>query len=81
MLPIGGGNAPIVVGVAALEAEAEGFVGAGRGDGVDEVVGEGVALAREVEPGMRVLVDEEGISAADVGVGAEGHGRAREGTP
>ncbi len=81
MLPVGGGDAPVVVGVAPLEAEAEGFVGASGGDGVGEVVGVGVALAGEVEPGVGVLVDEEGITSADVGVGAEGHGRAGEGAP
>ena len=52
MLPVGRRDAPIVVGVAALEAEAEGFVGASGGDGVGEVVGVGVALAGEVEPGV-----------------------------
>jgi len=81
MLPVGGGDAPIVVGVTAFEAETEGFVGTGRGDGVGEVVGVGVALACEVEPGVGELVDEEGIASADVGIGAEGHGRAGEGAP
>ena len=47
MLPVGRGDAPVVVGVAAFEAEAEGFVGAGCGDGVGEVVGVGVALCRQ----------------------------------
>ena len=60
VLPVGGGDAPVVVGVAAFEAEAEGFVGSGGGDGVGEVVGIGVALAGEVEPGVGELVDEEG---------------------
>ena len=32
MLPVGGGDAPVIVGIAAFEAEAEGFVGAGGGD-------------------------------------------------
>ena len=81
VLPVGGADAPVVVGVAAVEAKAEGFVGAGGGDGVGEVVGVGVALAGEVEPGVGELVDEEGIFAADVGVRAEGHGGAREGAP
>ena len=81
MLPVGGGDAPVVVGVAALEAEAEGFVGAGGGDGVGEVVGVGVAFAGKVEPGMGVLVDEERVAPADVGVGAEGDGWAGEGAP
>ena len=81
MLPVGGADAPVVVVVAAIEAKAEGLVGAGCGDGVGEVVGEGVALAGKIEPRMGELVDEEGISAADVGVWAEGHAGAREGVP
>jgi hypothetical protein len=45
--PVGGADAPVVVGVSAVEAEAEGFVGAGGGDGVDEVVGVGVAKSNQ----------------------------------
>ena len=81
VLPVGGADAPVVVVIAAVEAKEEGFVGAGRGDGVGEVVGVGVALAGEVEPGVGELVDEEGISSADVGVRAEGHWGARKGAP
>ena len=54
---------------------------AGGGDGVGEVVGVGVALTGEVEPGVGVLVDEERIASADEGIGAEGHRRSREGVP
>ena len=81
VFPVGGADTPVVVVVAAIEAEAEGLVGAGCGDRVDEVVGEGVALAGEIEPGVGELVDEERISAADVRVWAEGHGGASEGAP
>jgi len=81
VLPVGGGDAPVVVGVAAFEAEAEGFVGAGGGDGVGEVIGVGVAFAGKVEPGVGELVDEEGVAPADVRVRAEGDGWASEGAP
>ena len=81
MLPVGGGDAPVVVGITAFEAEAEGFVRTRRSDGVGEIVGVGIALAGEVEPGVGELMDEEGIASADVGVRAEGHGRASEGAP
>src|SRR3979411_1606203 len=79
--PVGGADSPVVVGVAAVEAKAERFVGAGRGDGVDEVVSEGVALAGEIKPGVGELMDEEGIFSADERVRPEGHRRASEGAP
>ena len=81
VLPVGGGDAPEVVGVAALEGEEEGFVGAGGGDRVLEVVGVVVALAGEVKPGMRVLMDEERIAAGDEVEGAIADFGAGEGVP
>jgi hypothetical protein len=44
MLPVGCGDAPVVLGIAALEAQTKSLVGAGRGDGIGEVVGVGIAL-------------------------------------
>src|ERR1017187_2879646 len=41
-------------------------MGAGGDDGVGEVVGVAVAFVAEVEPGVAVLMDEEGIGGTDV---------------
>ncbi len=73
---VGGADAPVVGRVGLAEGEAEGFVGAGGGDGVGEVVGVAVALVAEVEPGVAVLVGEDGVVAADVGEAVVGDGLA-----
>jgi len=81
VLPVGGGDAPVVFGVAAVEAETEGFVSACCCDGVGEVIGVGVASVCEVKPRVRELVNEERVVAADIGVRAELHLWAGEAVP
>ena len=66
---IGGGDAPEAFGdvsVLVLEAEAEETMGFGGDDGICEVVGVAVFLAVKIEPGVGILVNENGGESADV---------------
>lgn len=81
VLPVGSGDAPVIIAVATIEAEAECFVSACCGNGVDEVVSVGVMLPGKVKPRVRILMNKKGVLSADVGIRPEGHQWTRESVP
>src|SRR5580698_4888132 len=63
------------------QRKAERLVGLRSSDRIIEVVCVSVLLVAKVEPGVRILMSEERIVSADVGVSLKTDGWAREGVP